>query len=93
MTKRKCCSLLKCVDPRRGISVDRQQKRQWSQDVLFMSPSNHHKLAAMSLPLLRGNHFGAFFCLGGEMAHLWLYIVPRNIETRFSKAEVNILNS
>lgn len=62
-----------------------------------MSPSNHHKLAAMSLPLLRGNQFGACFSFflswGKKMAHLWFYIIPPNIETRFSKAEVNILNS
>lgn len=56
-----------------------------------MSPSNHHKLAAMSLPLLRRNQFGDCFCLGGgKMAHLLFSVIPPNIETRFPKAEVSI---
>lgn len=78
-----------CVDPRRGISVDRQQKRQWSQDVLFMSPSNHHKLAAMSLPLLRRNQFGDCFCLGGGRWHIRGFISSlRILKLVFLKLEI-----
>lgn len=47
---------LKCADPLRGVTADREQKRQWSQDVLFMTSYNRQQLAAMSLlplPLLR----------------------------------------
>lgn len=50
MARRECDGLLKCADPLRGVSADREQKRQWSQDVLFMTSYNRHKLAAMSLP-------------------------------------------